>query len=328
MTDGSGAPEVSVVIPTRNRWPLLSSNGLTSALCQREVEVEVIVVDDGSTDETPERLRALDDPRVRVIRNETSRGVARARNAGLAEARGAWVAWLDDDDVWSPYKLRRQLDAAAASDALFAYAGAIAIDERRTPLHELPTPRAADVRRLLLAKNAIPAGASNVMASTRALRELGGFDTQLHQLADWDLWIRLAQRGEAAASTEVLVAYVVHPASMFLTTSDPVVREFDYLAGKHRAVTAAEGVQLDRDLFRAWLATAARVAAHDRRLQGRRVAAARAYLRIAYSYRSGRDALRAAVALFGDHVMTLAAGRPREPVVAPTWLTAPPWVAA
>ena len=81
-------PDVSVVIPTRSRWHLLSGAALPSALEQEDVELEVIVVDDGSEDETPARLRELADPRLVVIRHETSRGVAVARNAGISAARG------------------------------------------------------------------------------------------------------------------------------------------------------------------------------------------------------------------------------------------------
>src|SRR5439155_20114090 len=104
-------PEVSVVIPRRNRWPLLAAHALPSALCQEEVELEVIVVDDGSTDGTPSRLELLADSRLHVRPLEKSRGVAAARNAGIEEARGEWIAFLDDDDLWSPRKLRTHVDA-------------------------------------------------------------------------------------------------------------------------------------------------------------------------------------------------------------------------
>src|SRR5690242_16683672 len=88
---------------------------------QRDVSLEVVVVDDGSADGTREALAALQDPRVRVVRHDQSRGQAVARDSGVAAARAEWVAFLDDDDRWSPDKLRRQLDAAAAVDADFVY---------------------------------------------------------------------------------------------------------------------------------------------------------------------------------------------------------------
>src|ERR687896_831399 len=121
------APDVTVVIPTRSRWDLLSTAALPSALAQEDVEIEVIVVDDGSSDTTPDALAELADPRVRVLRHQRARGVARARNAGIAAARGEWIAFLDDDDLWSPRKLRLQLERAADTKAHVLYTGVIEI---------------------------------------------------------------------------------------------------------------------------------------------------------------------------------------------------------
>ena len=95
-------PEVSVVVPTHSRWDLLSTAALPAAFGQEAVDIEVVIVDDGSTDSTVERLAEMSDPRVRVIRHERARGVAQARNAGIAAARGTWIALLDDDDLWAP----------------------------------------------------------------------------------------------------------------------------------------------------------------------------------------------------------------------------------
>ncbi len=98
-------PLVSVVIPTFNRAAFLPS-AVRSALEQTLREIEVIIVDDGSTDATPEVCRALAeaDPRVRLVR-QANRGLAAARNAGLAAATADWVAFLDDDDLWVPEAL-------------------------------------------------------------------------------------------------------------------------------------------------------------------------------------------------------------------------------
>jgi glycosyltransferase involved in cell wall biosynthesis len=90
------------VIPTRDRWPIFRAHALRSALAQEDVSLEVVVIDDGSTTPPP----GISDRRVRVLRNPVSRGVAEARNRGVADARAPWVAFLDDDDVWSPRKLR------------------------------------------------------------------------------------------------------------------------------------------------------------------------------------------------------------------------------
>jgi glycosyltransferase involved in cell wall biosynthesis len=154
-------PEVTVVIPTLNRWQLLSRGALRSALEQEDVDVEVVVVDDGSTDETPVRLAELDDERVRVVRHEQPGGLAHARNAGIAAARCEWVAFLDDDDLWAPWKLRRQLDAAAREDATFVYSAALYVTGGQVELAPALEPEGLGQR--LLAGEAIPAGGSNVM---------------------------------------------------------------------------------------------------------------------------------------------------------------------
>ena len=121
------APEVSVVVPTHDRSRLLALT-LRSILGQRGVDLEVIVVDDGSTDDTAEVVAGLGDDRVRLLRHDTPQGVAAARNYGIAEAAGGWLAFCDDDDLWAPDKLARQLHAARETGRAWAYAGAVKID--------------------------------------------------------------------------------------------------------------------------------------------------------------------------------------------------------
>ncbi len=107
----SKAVDVSVVIPTRNRSALLTRT-LRSALRQERVAIEVIVVDEASIDETPAVLAAVGDPRLKVLRHETPRGLSSARNHGAEQACGEWLAFLDDDDLWAPSKLWRQVTVA------------------------------------------------------------------------------------------------------------------------------------------------------------------------------------------------------------------------
>jgi glycosyltransferase involved in cell wall biosynthesis len=284
--------EATVVIPTRNRWSVLSTSALPSARRQESVEHEVIVVDEGSTDETAAELANLDEPRLRVIRHDVAQGVAQARNAGIAAARGEWVAFLDDDDVWAPQKLRRQIDAAARGQASFAYSAAAWLDEHKRFVHALapPDPEGLDAR--LLRANDLWAGCSNVVARTDVVRRLGGFDERLFQLSDWDLWIRLAADYRAAAVDEVLVGYVVHPGNMLLTDERNVFAEFRYLAVKHRDVAARVGVYPDPAKFWRWVA-----AGHLR--AGRRGAAARTYAHGAFVSRDPKLLLRAAASLPG-----------------------------
>jgi glycosyltransferase involved in cell wall biosynthesis len=293
---GSPDPSVSVVIPTRDRWELLSRSALRSALDQEDLDHEVIVVDDGSTDGTAERLAELDEPRLRVVRHETSKGVAQARNTGVAAARGEWVAFLDDDDLWSPWKLRRQIDAGRRAEAGFVYAGAVWVDRELRFLHGHKLPDPAALAPELLRWNVVWGGCSNVVARTGLVRELGGFDEDFFQLADWDMWIRLALAAPAAAVDEVLVALVMHRESMLLVDRRDVFLEFDRLVEKHRGAEERLQAAPDAALFARWVA-----AGHLR--AGRRGAAVRAYLRGTHD---PGNLVRATGALLGPSAMRAA----------------------
>ena len=242
-------PTTTVVIPTHNRVELLRLTS-QSALAQEDVEVEVVVVDEGSSDGTQDWLAGLADPRLKVIRHDKPQGVARARNAGLAVATGEWVGFLDDDDLWAPGKLRAQLAAAAAQSADFVYSGSVWTDLRRRAIHSNAVPHPAALPWLILRRNFVPAGSSNVVARREVLLRLGGFDEALFQIADWDLWIRLANTHRGAACDEPLVGYLSHPANM-VATHDPkrVLREFEHLVAKHRSLTERRGIDFDRVAF-------------------------------------------------------------------------------
>lgn len=246
-------PEVTVVIPTRNRWSLLRS-ALDAVRLQRDIAIEAIVVDDGSSDETPERLASIDDPRIRSIRRIGGRGVAAARNEGIVAARGTWIAFLDDDDIWSPAKLRSQVDAADARGAVFAYASVALLNERlhAFDVSEAPDPTLLEAR--LRSYCAIPAGASNVIARREVVQQIGGFDEHLHQLADWDLWIRLASEGSGAACPEVLVGYRHHAVQMLRVETEDVFLELDYLDRKHGWRPSRHTGDYQRRLFWRWAA--------------------------------------------------------------------------
>jgi glycosyltransferase involved in cell wall biosynthesis len=293
-------PEVSVVIPTRDRKHLLQ-RALRVVLEQEDVELEVIVVDDGSRDGTQTVLRTIEDRRLRVVTHRDSRGVAAARNAGIAEAGADWLAFLDDDDLWSPRKLRVQLDALNAKRASFAYGAAVDVDERGRITLLDPAPPPEDLFRRLLRRNAIPAGSSNVVALAGLVRDVGGFDERLSQAADWDLWIRLAGAGRAAACEEVLVGYSLHPGNMLLASPKRVSRELAYIAAKHRAAGERLDATPDRSAYFRWVATGHRRA-------GRRLSAASGYARAAVTGGGARDLLRAASAIVGERI-TLAARR-------------------
>lgn len=247
-----GEGEVTVVIPTRNR-PALARSAVAAALAQHEVDVRVVVVDDAS--EQADAIASLAGPRVQVIRHEQRRGVAAARNAGAAAATTPWVAFLDDDDRWAPYKLRDQL--AAAGDAGWVCSDAILVTPAGDVLETHWAPSPTTVRGALLTHNPIPAGASNVLVRADLLGR--GFDPALAHFSDWDLWLRLADRAPLATANAIAVAYVRHPSAMQAVDVESARTELAHFAAKVKETT---GLTLDRTLALEWIAEG-RAAAHD-----------------------------------------------------------------
>jgi glycosyltransferase involved in cell wall biosynthesis len=262
----AGPPTVSVVVPTHDRRRLLGQT-LASILWQREVDLEVLVVDDGSSDGTAEAVAGLGDTRVRLLRHDTPQGVAAARNRGIAEAAGAWLAFCDDDDLWAPDKLARQLQAAHQTGRSWVYTGEVHIDADGTVVGgSPPMPPAALIKRLAQA-NVVPGGCSGVLLRRDTLAGEELFDGHRYRhFADWDLWIRLARRGPPAWVSAPLVGYRIHPGNASHDTAG-MVAELDIVERRH-------GVKVDRVGFYRYVALLCR-------RTGRRGAAITYYLRAA-----------------------------------------------
>lgn len=191
---------VSVVITTYNR-PQFLKRAVQSAL-QAGPDLEVIVVDDCSTDETPDVCAELAD--VRYIRLTTNQGLAHARNVGVAESSSEFIAFLDDDDLRLPDSLEKQLCKMMAEERIaLCYARALIGDARR----QLPTGEIypsecpqGDIFWELLENNFIPM--PTVLVRKSALLELGGFNTALPLVEDWDMWLRISESFLVAAVEE------------------------------------------------------------------------------------------------------------------------------
>jgi glycosyltransferase involved in cell wall biosynthesis len=286
-------------MPTRDRW-VLATLALESVLAQEGAELEVVVVDDGSS---AEAHLPVDDPRVRVLRSERSEGVARARHRGLQAAAHPWVAFLDDDDLWAPDHLRRLLGSTNGAE-LWAYAGQIVIDPEGRPRYLRPAPPAAEMHEQLMSLNAIGTP-SAVIARTDLVREIGSFDPEFSVLADWDLWFRLLERSMPGRSEAATVAYRRHPGNMHLRM-DEALAEMEQLRARHGPVGSGR--------FSTWVADG------YRKRRERRKAAAW-YLRSAWQRRRPSDALRAAGVFLGERAMRVAA-QPDPPPPTPPWLAA------
>jgi len=251
--------DVSVIVPTRNRSRLLTAT-LGSLLRQRGVDLEVIVVDEASTDDTPAILAAAagGDPRVRIIRHDTPLGVSAARNRGAAEASGEWVGFLDDDDLWAPDKLVRQLHASKTAGCDWAYAGSVSITDSCRIVHGEPPRPPEEIVSAVRRYNAIPGGGSNVVVRRTTFQRAGPFDTRLRNTEDWEMWIRLAKEGPPAWVCHPLMAYRVHPSNSSLDIAE-IMRGTRLIEELHG--TGADWGRLHRWLAESYLRSGQRRAA-------------------------------------------------------------------
>jgi glycosyltransferase involved in cell wall biosynthesis len=204
-------PSVSVVIPAYNAERFLAA-AIESVLAQTFADLEVIVVDDGSTDGTASVVESYGQ-RVTYIRQANS-GVAAARNRGIAASTGAYVGFLDADDTWLPHKLDRQLSALREHPTHHAcYSSFLVVDLRLEPLRVQPSPRSGPLLEdLLLIGNVV--GCPTVICERALFERAGGFDPELSQCADWDMWIRLGLLTDMLYLDEPLASYRQHADNM------------------------------------------------------------------------------------------------------------------
>ena len=206
---GGAEALVSVVIPTRDR-PEATERAARSVLAQTHRALECLVIDDGSRDDTAARAEAIGDARLRVV-CQANGGVARARNRGLAEARGTHIAFLDSDDAWRPEKLARQFSALAAAPAHvgLCVTGAEIRPPRGTPEIRRAGP-GGDLFETLLLRNVVHAPTSCLLARREVVEAVGGFDPSLPAIEDWEWLQRAARLFDLAAVDEPLVVYADH----------------------------------------------------------------------------------------------------------------------
>jgi glycosyltransferase involved in cell wall biosynthesis len=302
----SRAGLVTVVVPTRDRWPLLA-RALASFLFLCVFVLYLVVCDVGSSDETPDRLAGADGERVRVLRNETPTGVARARNRGIEAARGEWVAFLDDDDFWAPDKLRMQLAACAAAGAGFSYTGLVTVDPELGRRRVSSPHPASGLDREILGMNVV-GPPSGVIVRRRLLAQVGGFDPSFSILADWDMWIRLAATAPAAACDAPLTGYLSHDENMHLDAA-AAVEELRRLRAKHSKLADTVGVTIGDGRWWRWIAATYRRSGH-------RFKATAAFLWSAVELRRAEPLARAAGTLVGPRLVGIGRHLQGDPVAA------------
>ena len=201
-------PKVSVVIPTYNRADILPRT-IQSVLSQTLKDLELIVVDDGSTDRTVEVIHNVKDDRLRYIQLPQNCGGNYARNQGIQASRADFVAFLDSDDEWLPQKLEKQLALINQDPSIsVVYCQYYEHQETSGQLTPNPAPYEGDVFQPLL-RGWCPA-LSTFLIKRTALQVINGFDESLPSFQDYDLFLRLAQAANkfAAVQTSLVTKYV------------------------------------------------------------------------------------------------------------------------
>ena len=188
-------PLVSAIIATYKRAGLVT-RAIGSVQRQTYTNLEIIVVDDGSPDNTESVVRAIPDERIRYIRHEKNKGLPAGRNTGIRAAKGQYIAFLDDDDEWRVDKIERQLQLIENYDAVLC---GVLVDGWRLSIHPRSTISLEDLKR----GSFEPSG---MLVKAAVIKELL-FDENLRQGEDWDAFIRIAQRYTVGYDPEPLLLY-------------------------------------------------------------------------------------------------------------------------
>lgn len=205
------SPFFSVVVPLYNKAQTVAAT-LTTALAQDYRDFEIVVVDDGSSDGSGQRVEALGDPRIRMIR-QSNAGVSVARNRGVEAAAGGWVAFLDADDLWDVDHLSRLASAIRDDRAILVFGNhrlQSACGEARIDVR-VPAQEIDNYFEFALANSGYPISASNFAVSRTEMMASGGFEPGKRMGEDTDLLCRLACRGPFRYTAAVTSTYNDEP---------------------------------------------------------------------------------------------------------------------
>jgi glycosyltransferase involved in cell wall biosynthesis len=217
--------KVSVIIPAYNAAKFIRTT-IESVLGQTFQDLEIIVVNDGSTDNTQEILQNYGD-KILYLPKENG-GVSSARNLGIENAKGKYIAFLDADDVWLPEKLERQVELLESNEEIgLCYVAAQKVDEDLNYLSCIEANSYEDyTESLLLNLNIVAGSCSSAMVRRDVIQQTDGFDRKFTTYADWEMWLRLSLLTKFAPVNEELVKYRIVKGSM---SSKPEVSKRDAL---------------------------------------------------------------------------------------------------
>lgn len=223
-------PRVSVLVGAYNNAATVG-RAIEAVLAQSLRDLELIVVDDGSTDDTPAVVGSFSDSRLRYLPLERNVGIASSLNAGLEAARAPLVAVNDADDWSSPWRMERQASfLEGRPDVAVVGSRMEEVDEDGRSLRPLTTFAAGDVRRVLMRFNPIPN--TSAMFRRAAALDIGGYDPRYRYAAEYDLWLRIAERSGVWGLDEVLSTRVMSGSNVGATRERAQLRETVLIRGR------------------------------------------------------------------------------------------------
>lgn len=228
-----GNPVVSIIIPTYNRAHLLG-RAIQSVLDQTHQDFELIIVDDGSTDNTEEIVRSFSDERIRYIKHDKNRGGAAARNTGIKAARGEYIAFQDSDDEWLPEKLEKQIRVfeTVPPEVGVVYTGFHRLENNKKtyiPSSKI-TQKEGYIFSSLLKGNFVTTQA--VLVKRECFERAGMFDENLPRLQDWELFIRISKYYHFKCIDEPLVISYYQPRSIS-ADQNALIRALELILERH-----------------------------------------------------------------------------------------------
>lgn len=198
---------VSVIIPTYNRGYIIE-RAIESVQNQTYKELEIIIVDDGSTDNTEEIVSKISDSRIRYIKNPKNSGVSHTRNLGIAAAKGTYLAFQDSDDIWKPEKLQKQMDCMkqgnygmvyCAFEREFSDGAVVYYPPKEMPMEE----KQGEIVPSLLRQNLV--STQTMLIKKEVISQVGFFNEGMSNLEDYELALRIAKRYQVGMVDEALV---------------------------------------------------------------------------------------------------------------------------
>ena len=258
MASYSTGPLVSVVIPTYER-PQFLSGAIQTALKQTYEDIEVIVVDDGSSEQYADDIVSDFPDNVSWVQHKENKGLSAGRNTGVQESSGEYIAFLDDDDRWHRTKLSRQIEALETDDqAGLATCLVAAVTPDDEVIHCERSAPSGDCSDEILIGNQIGTP-SRVVVRRECFSDIGMFDESLQTKQDWDFYLRFCQEWDVVAIEDHLCFRTVHESMSSSTTA--LRRDKNQILQKHKKLIRQRGMweqaqlTLSTEIARSYLST-------------------------------------------------------------------------